>query len=414
MMPPLGGYYVYGEASAGRYYRPLFKHSLYPALAAGMFAPIRLEPGAERSGYLYFALPKESRDAPCELQVRACVPIGTKYALPGHDFAFSRDEVLFDGTVTGEKRERGETGSCDAPYGYLFSLGGTGKGDKSDLFFCRVVELAPDADTLWTPVASIASKSAAIADVSCRGSLAACAVNFKSKSKVFLMRCGGGLQVFEEKLFSRRIDRVFLYGGGAFVVTADGFCHRFDGSTHRWGSGVKLGTDIGDTALLRDYLVAFARREVRPFETSNLYPLMRRKGSPLDRGERRVIGLIGESLALLHRGSSTAPDTIAIFDIERGAEMRRGGLPGKVVRASTIGSNIVLQLEDGALLRIQSGPLGTFKIAESGYLPFAVAALRAAPHGFIAIGEGGEFAVGGVGDFRPGTKGAVELSAMVR
>lgn len=413
-LPPVGGYFVFNEASVGRFYRPLFKHSLHPALAAGTLSPVVLEPGVERSGFLYFAMPPALRDSLCELRVAACVPIGTEHAIPGRDFEFSRDEVLLDGTLVGDSRDRGETGSCDAPYGYIYALVGEGKKAKRNLTLCRVSELAPGADSLWNVVASIESKSAAIADVSCRGSLAACAVNFKSKAKVYLIHCGEKPEVYEEHSFSRLVDRVFLCGSGALVVTVDGVCHRYDGMSHRWAGGVKLGRDVGDTALLRGQLFVFGRDEVRVLDASNLNPLARVKEGPLRPGTREMIGPLGDNAALVSRGSAARADSVSLFDIERLGEMTRVPFPGRINRASTIGSDIVLQLESGVLLRVRPAPLGTFETVEAGYLPFAARTLRAAPRGFIAVGSSGELAVGVVDDFRPGTRGAVEVSTPVR
>ena len=65
-------------------------------------------------------------------------------------------------------------------------------------------------------------------------------------------------------------------------------------------------------------------------------------------------------------------------------------------------------------MRIVPGSRGTFDVTEAGYLPFRARALKAAPHGFIAIGETGAFAVGEIGSWSPGASGAVETSVEVR
>jgi len=95
-------------------------------------------------------------------------------------------------------------------------------------------------------------------------------------------------------------------------------------------------------------------------------------------------------------------------------EIGRGSLPGKLRAASSDGSNLVVQFEDGTIVRIVRGSGSVFAVAEAGYLPFEARTIRAAPEGFIAIGEGGAFAAGSVGSFGPGVRGALELSVQVR
>ena len=52
---------------------------------------------------------------------------------------------------------------------------------------------------------------------------------------------------------------VFLHAGGAFVVTDNGVCHSYNGSSHAWGRGVKLGIDVDETGLFRGRLFAFLK-----------------------------------------------------------------------------------------------------------------------------------------------------------
>jgi hypothetical protein len=408
--PPVAVYFIYNEADIGRFYRPLFNNSLYPALEDGMFEPVRIEPSQERSGYLYFAIPKEARGDSCELLVRACPPLETRYSLRGSDFLFSRDELpLSEPPAQGGELTK-PPNSCDAPYGFLFALAGDAPGGSQALYLSRVRTLNPESDSLWTFLASVSSKSASIADASCIGSLAACAVNFKSKSKVYLMQCAGEPDVFEEHYFPRGIRRVFLHSGGAFVITEDGVCHQYDGGSHTWRRGVKLGIDVEDVAFAHGLLLAFMKDgDLNVYGAS---PLARIERRSLQQRVRQVVGRLDGKLLLLRRGSATRVDTVSVFDVDARRELFSGALPGKVDIAASDGSSLLVQLEEGSLVRFVPGPLDAFDVTEAGYLPFEARTLKAAPRGFIAVGASGSFAVGSIDSVSPG--GAVEVSVRVR
>ena len=415
-VPPLAVYYIYNEVDIGRYYRPLFTKSFYPSREDGMFDPVRIEPAQERGGYLYFAIPKGTRPDSCELVVSAGAPVETRDSLRGSDFRFSRDEL----PLTEAKRDSSGQlkvvpGSCEAPYGFLFALAGDERAGAQGLYFARVRELNPQSDSLWTFVTLVSSKSASIADASCIGSLAACAVNFKSKSKVYLMQCAEAPDIFEERHFSRGIRRVFLHTGGAFVVTDDGACHSYNGASHTWTRATKLGTDVDEAGLYRGMLFAFLKRkEICVFGTTGAAPLTTIERHPLGQRALSALGLLDEEIALLNRGSAVQGDAISLFGIETRGEAFGCALPGKVNIASSEGSSLIAQLEQGTVVRIGRGPLGALDIVEAGYLPFKVRALKAAPHGFIAVGETGALAIGSVDSWSPGSRGAIEVTVKVR
>ncbi|MDD4856858.1 MAG: hypothetical protein PHD74_01990 [Candidatus Krumholzibacteria bacterium] len=418
LFPPMAVYLAYGEADIGRFYRPLSGKSLYPALEDGMFEPVRVESGAERSGYLYFAIPREARRDSCELITRACTPVGTPYSLRGCEFVFSRDELPFMQPTRVAVTDEGlvkPPNSCETPYGFLFAVANDATTGDRGLYLARVRSLDPESDSLWTLVTPITSKAASIADASCIGSLSACAINFKSKSKVYLMQCAEAPDVFEEQGFSRAIRHVFLYSGGAFVVTEDGFCHPYDGSSHSWGHGVKLGIDVDDTALLGDFVFAFLKnRDINICSAFGGAALARVEQHRLERRVHTVIGLLDGDLVLLARGRATCGDTISVFNGDARAETLGVALPGRVGAASTDGSSLIVQLEEGTVARILRGPQGTLDVTEVGYLPFKARAIKTASHGFIAIGETGAFSIGSIDSVSPGSVRMVEVSVKVQ
>jgi hypothetical protein len=408
-------YLVYNEVDIGRYYRPLFGKSIFRALEDGMFEPVRLEPGQERTGYLYFAIPRGARPDSCELVVRASVSSGTPYSLTGSHFTLSRDEFPFFSAEGGEDQSKANISSCDAPYGYLFALAEDAGTPVKGLYLARVRSLDPESDSLWTRMSDVSSKSAAIADATCLGSLAACAVNFKSKSRVYFLQCGEDPRAYGERYFPRGVRHVFLHSGGAFVVTDNGFCHSYSGSSHSWRRGVKLGMDVEETGLYRGRLFAFLKnKEINVFGESESGVLTLVERHSLQERAMSAIGLVGGKLALLNRGEATRGDAISLFDVDSMSQMTMKRLSGKVAAAASDGSSLVVQFEEGTLVRLVPGSGDAFDVAEAGYLPFTARVLKAAPHGFIAIGKTGAFVVGEIGSWSPGASGAVETSVRVR
>ena len=399
LFAPIGAFYIYGEVDVGRYYRPIFGKSFHPAFESGMMKPVRIGPGEERSGYLYFDIPGGAKPDSCELLVRACLPRTPRRSLTGSSFMFSRDEQA----------------AADSPGGFLFMIGEVAGGGGHGLYLARAGALDEKSEPPWIFVTRIASKSAVIADASGTGSLAACGVNFMGKSKVFLVRCGEKPALVEEKPFGRKIRSVFAVGGGALVVTEDAFCHYFDEGSGKWARGVKLDNDIDGTAVLNDRLLAFSKSKgISFFDASGASPVARRGNASLRRAKRTAIGLLDGDLVLLSKGSSVRCDTLALLDAGAMAEIGRGSLPGKVRAASSDGSNLIMQFEDGTIVRIVRGSGEIFALAGAGYLPFEARTLRATPDGFIAVGDAGAFAAGSIGSFSPGARGALELSIPVR
>ncbi len=392
-VPAVELYFVYAEADVGRRYRPLFGKSFYPGFESGMMKPVLLEPGGERGGYLYFEMPPGARPDSLELLVRACVPRTVQRSLPGTSFMFTRG----DGEMS------------------LFMIGEQPGAASRGLYVAGAGALEPASEGAWTFVAPVSAKTAVIADASSTGSIAACAVNFQSKSKVFIVRRGEKPELLEEKLFTRKIDRVHVGAGGVFVMAEEAFCHRYNMATGAWSPGVKLGNDIDDTGIIGDSIFAFSKaRGISFWDASGGVPVAHRRDKALRPAKRSAVGLLDGALVILTRGKSVRPDTLALIDTGAMGEIGRSALPGKVLAASTNGSNLVLQLQDGTLVRIVRGRGGLFSLEEGGALPFEARSLAAHAGGFVAVGDGGAFAAGSVRSFVPGARGLLDVTVPVR
>jgi hypothetical protein len=409
IMPPAGAYFIYNEVDVGRFYRPLFSRSLFPALPSGLLRPIELAPGETKSGFLYFdvgtaavsdsvvgtdfrgktrsvRIPFEGTT--CDLYVEPCIPIAARDTIPGYDFSFTA--------------------------GSLFVLR-RAPGGKTELLRAPVGTDARSPLGAFETLMVISSKTASIAAAAVRGDTAAVAVNFKSKSKVYLIELGAPARVLGEQTFSRGIDRVFLSEAGILVQTSDGFCRLLSAENVEQTAYVRLGAEVDDTAVMGDRLLAFQRtRGLALFGASRGNALESLGGRGLPKGRRRVVGFLDDKLVILSRGKETEGDTITLFLKDNLSEIRRMELAGRAREVVSDGSSLLVQLEDGTLLRLAPAPLARLAVAEAAYLPFAARALACMETGFIAVGHGGILAAGPLGDYAPGSRGMFDVVTTVR
>lgn len=412
MVPPLGVYTIYEEVATGRFYRPLFGKSLYPALQSGLFEPIRLAPGEERRGWLYFAAAPSRRDSACALLVTACAPpAGSRGRLPGYDFLFSRPALERGGSLAGSPGARAVEGDE-----YLFSLAVEGK--SSVLQRWRIDDLARDPMPAPERVTVFSTKSASLADAEQAGERGAVGVNFKSKSRAIRLAGAEAPAIVAERSFARSLRRVFVLDrrdAAIVAVTENGSAFVFGPGSRAAGNGTSLARGFDDGVFVGDTLFAFSRE--RGLDLHVAVPgsadlaFAARYAAP--RGSRIVAGASEGALVVLHRGRRIAPDTLVYFHPAARNEMRRASLPGRVLRLSCGASSVVLQLEDGTLLRVSAGPLGSVRVDEAGHLPFKADALQALPDGFVAVGPDGSLARGAIGAYRPGRSGAYETALRV-
>lgn len=409
ILPPLGVYTIYQEVAAGRFYRPLFGKSLYPALQSGLFEPIRLAPGEERRGWLYFAVAPSRRDTACALLVTACVPPAAPRAkLAGYDFLFSRPSLARGGSLAGSPGAVATAGE-----GYLYAL--TAEKKTSVLGRWRVSDLAGESVPAPARIETFTTKTADLVDAEQADDRGAVAVNFKSKSRAIGVAGGQEPRVAVERSLPRALRRIAVLGDRIAAITENGSAFVVGAGSRAAGNGTSLARGFDDGVFVGDTLFAFSRE--RGLDLHAAVPgsaelaFAARYAAP--RGNRVIAGASEDAIVVLHRGKRIVPDTLVYFHPTARNEMRRGALPGRVGRLSCGEASVVLQLEDGTLLRISAGPRGSFRIDEAGYLPFAAIALNALPGRFVAVGSDGSLAGGSVGAFRPGRGGAYETAVPV-
>jgi hypothetical protein len=409
LVPPLGGYYLYNEVAIGRFYRPLYSRSFYPALPSGMFKPVVIGPGETKKGFLYFHVESgmvadsvagiDFRKRPervaipfpgvtCELLIQACSPIAAAGSVSGYDFSFAG--------------------------GWLFALR-EGSGAAGGLAAAAV---RPDPKSPFGSFASIGAASAGSGRIACasvRGDTAAVCLNFKSKSKLCLGLVGESPRAIAQTTLARGSSRVFLGASGVVVLSNDGFCSLLSRGRLTRLAYARLGNDVDDAFLTGDTLFAFERKKgLVLFRASRGSAFARLGRVPLREGRRQVVGFLGDKLVVLNKARESEGDTIALFMRDGLSEIRRMSLPGHVAQAAVGGSALLIQLEDGTLIKLAAAPLVSMKIAEAGFLPFEAVALTLVGPGFAAVGLDGSYAAGSVEDYAPGSRGLLETSVPVR
>ncbi|MBN1164631.1 MAG: hypothetical protein JXB45_08635 [Candidatus Krumholzibacteriota bacterium] len=439
MLAPLGGYYLYREVTVGRFYRPMLKGSIYPALAGGMFSPVILEPGEEAQGYLYFPLDrehspyfseeseildhrgkkklkytfgvKERMEGDFELVVRPGIdqpadsgrgnPLVLRDTLDLLDARFvrSRESAQKDpgseiDPVPSPPEGPGVIDSSSPPADFdLFLLDRVPGKKKLNLRFGKISDYTEKMEAGPGGMLTVISASgAALSDAARRGPYAACAVNFKGSSKVYLIhRENGVFSLAAVKQFSRKTRRIFLAAAGLYVFTADAAVAFYPHENPDSERYVRLGSSVQDMFLRQDRLVVFKNREVRELSAGADYLFQELRRRPLPPEERRIIGSHKGDLVLVHEGRHEWGDTLVIYDTGELAPSASLALPGKITGATCGEEGIIVQLETGLLLHVWCPGKDRLQIHSSAFLPLREALTLGGTFRELAvIGRGGE------------------------
>jgi hypothetical protein len=438
LMPPLTGYYAYGELKEGRYYRPLFGKSFLPALESGMHRAVELQTREEAEGYLYFAVPRDLNPytetgagtvggrQPLELVTRACFSNYPRDTLPVFDCAFTR----VDGMPSLPVKKGAAQGTCAecavlGLHKMLIALRRSpGSKRSAELVVGSARDLPEHFDDSFTKIDAVRSTKTVIADVSALDGRCACALNFKSKSRIYLIDMSSKPVLIRKKSLSRGVKRVFTVKDGVLVVTTDGFCHLLAGDELSRKRYIRLGNDVMDVALHNGVLVVVDADTVDLYGTTGDVLFKSLGSHPLPGGRRRFIGVASpDGLYMLNLSGGAAGDTLVYLDRSHMSENGRFPLPGRVAAGAVGRSLVYLQLEDGTILVLErrvaaaAGASGSdepaFDIVEAAYLPFTIRALYTEGNRFTAVGVDGTVARGSLSDYYPGVLDVLETSVEV-
>ena len=417
VLPPAGVYYAWKGFREYREFKPLVAASLLPVLYGGLFEPLVLQPGEEKSGYLYFNL--DGKDSPYESIEEVVEKEEEKEAVLRHrlkeGFELNYELVAKPARVAEAGGSFGTLAVADSlPAREIFFLKeaapGSGEtffailksgGSESLVFGIMnggVIEGAP------VDIKKFSGESASIAGAAAGHGRIVCAVNFKRKSKVFLVagsaaagagddrgaEIRGGIALEREIELPRRVRSIFITQGGFFALTSDSFCRFFPFDALAAGDYRKLGGDAraafpipgGDLAVFDGpevYLAGLTDSD-----------RLSRKGEPAPlQGDPEPLGFLGGRLLLRIQGRSNLGDTLVVFDAGSMAEISRIGLRGRSSFVSIHSEGILAALEEGTILDIRPGEDGALYVQRSAWLPFDLIALSGNGNGITAVSAGG-------------------------
>lgn len=408
ILPPAGIYYAWKGIREYREYKPLVAASLFPALYNGLFEPLTLQPGEERSGYLYFNV--DDKDSPYESIGEVVEREQKEETVLSHRLkeGFTPNHELVARPARAAAEPGGSYGSLDAAAKlpardiFFFREAGTGgagmdsrgrgflaifrDGGSESLVLGRMsggsVEGAPAL------IKKFSGESAKIADALAAGDgRIVCAVNFKRKSKVFLI---DGASLEREIELPRNVRRVFIARDGFYALTSDSICRFYPFEDGKSGDYRKLGSDVRDAVVLPggDLFVLDGPEVYLAGLAKNDRLSMKGERAPLP-GDPTSAGILGDRLILKIPGRNDFGDTLVVFDTGSMSEISRIGLRGRVPIVSVHAEGVLAAVEEGTILDIRLGDDAAPYIHQSAWLPFDLIGLSGDGGGITAVSADG-------------------------
>jgi len=399
-LPPALIVYGHREISVGRHYRSMFKQSIYKATGGGATQPILLEPGEETQGFLFFYLPPDAN--PYHLGEGATGIDSAKAAglgltlrpsdirsfdrLPGTEGWNDGAAAYIADVSTGEPSGGGERDAI------LFALPTGGKWRGGGLLAGRTREVLRQGGTAMKEISEKVSSNARIAGTAALGHRAACGVNFKATSKVYLVDISGKPALLEEIDLDRKIRQIILTRDGLLVATSDDRCRYLSDDGAKECRNVKIGKHVRDLFLDGNRLFVLAEEELSIYSAAMPEPLRLIERRPLGKANRRFVGLKEDVLFLVHGSGGAGRDTLTAYDRGSLAEVARTILPASVGFVD-VDDDILLQLEEGTLLMaLYDTGSQRFEVECVGYVPFEAAFVERTENGYTVLGRDGSLA----------------------
>jgi hypothetical protein len=398
-------YYGHREVSVGRHYRSIFKQSIFEATKNGTVRAIRLEPGEEATGSLFFYLPPDVnpynlgektfgvdsvKAAELALTLRPSW-VRVYDAIPGTEGLSDAAAAYITDAGAGETALNAER------TGILFALPTGGKWRGGGMLAGLIPEVLEQGESAMYEISTRLSATAVIAGTAATSDHAACAVNFKATSKIFIVDISGPPTLLGEIDLDRKIRRIFLTEEGLLVATSEGRCRyiSLDGMKER--RDVKTGRDVRDLFLDGDRIFVLGGKELSIYGAAQSDPLRLIERRPFTEAKRRFVGIQSDLLYILHGSDDAGWDTLTVC--ERGSleEMARTVLPAPARFSDAHGAGLLLQLDGGLLLSsIVDRASHEFKIEVVGHVPFEIALIERTENGYRVVGRDGSFAEGDI------------------
>lgn len=406
---PLGIYYIFRGVQYSREYKPLLKNSFFPAGRGGNFDPVTLEPGEMRSGFIYFALLPEDNpyyrdDSDLDVDRRGKTEASLKVD-SAHNLVVTVNptvksstyldcEVPVDSmlTVRGLKLIRSEEGSPAARDGDFFALVANENRDtKLDLVTGRSEELyeSRSAD-VFTVISELSGKKAGLVDASRWGDRVACAVNFKQKSRIYLLEWSDGSPVLvAETVLERKVISVIAADDAIYVTGDNGFCHTFEYDELKTKRYANMSNSVDDIVMTGGRLITFGKKEMKEYEIKPGHNPEKTRQVGVSSSSKSDAGLAGEGLVVTHKGRGTHGDTLVLYDSETLTELARQPFPGRLDIMDMSKDGILVQMTGGTIMRIarREGKYGTY---EAGWIPELATAAGRSGHIVTFVSDKGK------------------------
>ena len=378
IFPPLGGYYIYDEATKGRLFRGLAGNSFYKMSDQYFFQHLTLKPGEERVGYLYFPLSpdlspyeivsvpgRKKRDKILK-EIKVKDPYNVQLSIKVEAIPASLDlgvygrqqdtlsfyDICFDPP---------EYSNAEKLPGFLLKKNRKGRAESKLVFvvfpYPPKTPVRPEKEVEIDDIHTVAK----IADVVTGVDFAACGVNFTRKSRIyFLARAKDGARLLWQRNLKRNILRLAAVEEGLLAVCDDGFCYYLSGRDGQIDKRyVKFAAELDDIFCYSDKLYGFSNKKLSVFSIDRENLFDRISTFEIDNAERRVVGIINNSAVLIYHSKRTPGDTLVLMNPEDMSEIYRIPLPGRVAAAGCDGK-IVAQLQNGVVLQFVPGRDGFF------------------------------------------------------
>ena len=391
---PLGIYYIVRGVQYTSEYRPLLRNSFFPAGRGGNFDPVTMEPGEVKSGFIYFALLPEDnpyyrdKDNPDidrrgkekpSLKVQSGEELRINVNPAVRSSSYGDCEIPVDSmlTVRGLKFLRGEDGSpaeiAGGPSsGDFFALVANGdRGGKLDLVLGNSEEVFESRSTSgFTVMSELSGKKTDLVDASRWGNRAVCGVNFKQKSRLYLVEWIDGKPVLAvEELLDRKIMRVIAAEDAIYVTTENGFCYTYEYDRLKTNRYVNMGNKVSDIVMAGGNLLAFSKKTMLEYEIKPGHNPVRTRLMDISSSDKTGAGLAGEGVIVTHRGRGSHGDTLVLYDPVSLEEIIRQPFPGRVRVIDMSSEGVIVQMTGGTIMRIvrKEDEYSTF---EAGWIPF--------------------------------------------
>jgi hypothetical protein len=386
---PLGIYYIVRGVQYSSEYKPLLRNSFFPAGRGGNFDPVTIQPGEVASGFIYFALLPEDNpyyrdEADLDVDKRGKEKPSLKVE-SGRDLrisvnpavsssSYSDCEIPVDSmlTVRGLKLMRSEDGSpAGHSSGDFFALvSNEGRGSKLDLVIGSSEEVFESRSTRgFTVLSELSGKKADLVDASRWGDRAVCGVNFKQKSRIYLLEwVDGKLILSVEAQFDKKIRRIIAAEDAIYVTTDTGFCYTFEYEGLKTDRYVNIGNQVDDIMMTGGKLLVFGKKSVLEYEIIPGHNPKRTREAGISSAGKTDAGLAGEGVVLKHKGRGTHGDTLVMYDPESLKEVIRQPFPGLIGVIDMSADGVIVQMTGGMIMRIvrQEEDYGTY---EAGWIP---------------------------------------------